>query len=324
VSPPRTPPAVELEPALQAFFPGSSKSMCRLRRELRSVLHCRGPIIVAGERGSGKDHAARVIHHLLAGSDAPFIQVDPGGDFPSLPGPGSAYTLHLAGGPLPGGPPPAIREALRLVTGKGRLIISLTTPPEDDGRRPILPAGVPHNCPMIHLPPLRHRREDLPLLMGQLCLLHQSDGPLRLEPADLHHLYTHSWPGNLGELWAWMEEKLAPARAEGREVNAAAKAPLGKFLDREIDAWVGHLLEQHSSRTAGVLKKVVEKVERCVLKAVLDRNGGRQVESARILGINRNTLAHKIKQHGLSAHSRHRTQTAEHEPVRRTTSRRRT
>ncbi len=316
---------MELEQVLQGFFPGNGRSVRRLRRELLSSLHRRSPIVIAGERGTGKDHTARIIHHLLTGPDTPFFKLTPGDALPTgpdCPPQEGRFTLYLDGGEEPfDGHERLIEEYLECVADRGHLILSLTTPFGDDECRPLLPSCLSDACPVVRLPSLRHRREDLPLLMGQLCLTHENIPSMCLELADLHFLYTHPWPGNLGELWSWMEGKVVSTRGDGGEPAASPRVALGKVMDREIDAWVGQLLE-HSTRTTGLLKKVVGKVERCVLKAVLDRSGGRQVESARILGINRNTLAHKIREHGLTAHSHRKAKQSEEEP-KRSSSRRR-
>ena len=80
---------------------------------------------------------------------------------------------------------------------------------------------------------------------------------------------------------------------------------LGKLLDREIDTWTG-LMMRGSARRMGLHKKMIARVEKSLIRAVLERTNGNQVESAAILGINRNTLARKIRDHGLLSVARRR------------------
>ncbi len=294
-----------MESLLLDLLPGISKGIRQARRELLSSSRHRLPTVITGEPGTGRDHAAALIHRLApaAGPGAAFVKIDMGDGRqwesldPDVAVPG---TYYLDGCRRLNREQKALvkRLARNLAKGGGKLILSLTVTPVEEGQTPPppLPQGEAFSC--ILLEPLRRRREDIPLLMSSLCRRHEQERALQLDACDMEYLYTHPWPRNLSELWEWMEVRLLCGREKPR-------SSLGKILDREIDEWVGAMIAG-PGRTSGLLKKMTGQVEKMVIRAVLTRTRGNQVESAARLGINRNTLAQKIKQHGLSAAARRR------------------
>jgi DNA-binding protein Fis len=74
--------------------------------------------------------------------------------------------------------------------------------------------------------------------------------------------------------------------------------PLGRVLQQEISAWIGPM--EYSRRLrSDVLERLVGEVEKIAIAAALEKTGYVQTETARFLGINRNTLARKMQRHGL-------------------------
>ncbi len=91
-----------------------------------------------------------------------------------------------------------------------------------------------------------------------------------------------------------------PGNPEGASgVNGEEEVvPLGRVLQQEISAWIGPM--EYSRRLrSDVLERLVGEVEKIAIAAALEKTGYVQTETARFLGINRNTLARKMQRHGL-------------------------
>ncbi|HEX7185286.1 MAG TPA: sigma-54 dependent transcriptional regulator [Thermoanaerobaculia bacterium] len=132
----------------------------------------------------------------------------------------------------------------------------------------------------IAVPPLRERREDIPLLAESLLrhLARDLGRPgLRLLPESLAALQSYSWPGNVRELRNVLER--AVLRAEGGEIR------------REDLRFAPALMAPEPSESALTL----EDIERRQIEKVLQEERGRVVNAARRLGVPRSTLYQKIK-----------------------------
>lgn len=293
-----------MEKILLSLLPGIGKSVCQLRRELINACHSSGPVVLYGEKGTGKDHAAGIIHRITGDSQTFFYKINLGveADRNRFKKPGNGgCTFYLDHCEAAGNADwTRIREMASSIPSGSRLILSLTTVPGEDGRCLLPPSSLPRKKRFVAMPPLRKRREDIPLLIRGLLEGEQLSGStLLLKPEDLEYLYSYHWPGNLFELKQWIEDRLGP---QGSETGSIRSGPggsyAGGFMDRHIDAWVGSL-DGSSTKVTGVLSKVTGQVEKSLIRAVLARTEGNQVEASAFLGINRNTLAKKIKNHGL-------------------------
>lgn len=79
--------------------------------------------------------------------------------------------------------------------------------------------------------------------------------------------------------------------------------PLGRILQQQIAAWVGPM-EINRRLRSDVFERLMGEVEKIVIGAALEKTGHVQTETARFLGINRNTLAKKMERHGLKRKER--------------------
>lgn len=156
------------------------------------------------------------------------------------------------------------------------------------------------NTISIHLPPLRERKNDLPLLAEHFLNIACVDGkePLRFSKEAMAILANYSWPGNVRELKG--------------VIDYAVTMATGKVLTPR--SFPGFLSETGASNagldpTAGVppsdpeprtdlLLPVVERAEKQHIQMVLSRSGTRS-EAIRRLGISRRTFYAKLKQYGL-------------------------
>jgi DNA-binding NtrC family response regulator len=136
----------------------------------------------------------------------------------------------------------------------------------------------------IQLPPLRERREDLPLLADRL--LHElarehGRRPRRLTRGATDRLALHAWPGNVAELKRVLEGMLVTARGRGPLDVSALPAPLrgAAAESRRLDVRVGMTLDE---------------AERALIEATLAHAGGDKPRAAAALGIGLRTLYRKL------------------------------
>jgi DNA-binding NtrC family response regulator len=141
----------------------------------------------------------------------------------------------------------------------------------------------------IVIPPLRERREDVPLLARTFLerLAHELDKEVSdLSEGALKVLLDHDWPGNVRELENAVERALITAR--------------GRVLTAEDFAFLGHGAAVRNGWAAPDNVPLAE-VEKQVIMATLRRTGGNIKEAAAGLGIDRSTLYDRLRQYGVSA-----------------------
>jgi DNA-binding NtrC family response regulator len=132
----------------------------------------------------------------------------------------------------------------------------------------------------IHVPALRERREDIPLLAAhflEVCAAHNKKDVSAFSTAALELLARHDWPGNVRELKNAIER--AVAYASGPLI---APDDLPPSLLRAAELPAGSGLREW--------KKALEPLEREFVEAALEENGGNVTRAAQALGIHRSTL----------------------------------
>jgi DNA-binding NtrC family response regulator len=143
------------------------------------------------------------------------------------------------------------------------------------------------NVIAITLPPLRERREDVPLLVEHFLATRQvGRTPFTVDPAALDALAHYDWPGNVRELANVIER--AQILAEG---NVITTDDLAENLVQSLPA---------SGRPAAAESPFdLEGVERRHVEDVLRQMGGNKVQAAKALGISRRALYRLIHKYGL-------------------------
>jgi two-component system nitrogen regulation response regulator GlnG len=165
------------------------------------------------------------------------------------------------------------------------------------------------NVVALHLPPLRERRRDIPLLVEHFLAKYAEDlGERGIAPEALDRLVGHEWAGNVRELENVIQRAMVMATAGvilpehlpigpvSAAASVAVDANLEDLIERKLMDCVRGLRERGS---ANLYDLVVALVEKPLLRAVLRETGGNQVRAAQILGINRNTLRKKLTEHGI-------------------------
>jgi DNA-binding NtrC family response regulator len=139
----------------------------------------------------------------------------------------------------------------------------------------------------ILLPPLRDRREDIPLLIDHFLEYLSVEMSRRVDgvsPEALNLLMKHDWPGNVRELRNVLERAVVVAKSPHLQADDLGLVPAGPRPD-VIDTSLS-----------------LEEVERRHVAAVLLNVGGNVTHAARVLAIDRVTLYSKIKKYGLKRH----------------------
>ena len=166
----------------------------------------------------------------------------------------------------------------------------------------------------IHLPPLRERREDIPVLVRHFAQhfwrRHQGAGRLqpRLAHETLEALVWYSWPGNVRELQNIIEHLMALAEP-AELVESSRLSFLSKATTRDrVSGQVGY-----ASRISHIAQAIdfqmpfrqakgtlVDQFEREYLSQAVARSGGNLSKAARTAGIDRTTLYRLMEKHSLS------------------------
>lgn len=156
----------------------------------------------------------------------------------------------------------------------------------------------------ITLPPLRMRKEDIPLLAQHFMLKHSRDNrteSLALHPDALKKMREYSWPGNIRELENVV--KRAIILTKGNVINpdllfegiekSSSHSPIGQ------DRLSNYLSETTSLSEGNVYKFVVDELERDLIKWALDKTNWNQAQAAKILGISRVMIHERIEKYDL-------------------------
>jgi DNA-binding NtrC family response regulator len=305
---------------------GKSKAMRGLFRLIRQVAHSQATILVFGESGTGKELVARSIHQHSPRRDRPFVAIDCGalpetlleselfghvrGSFTGAISNKKGLFEEAHGGTLlldeiggtslafqskllrvlqeneirPVGSSKSIRVDVRVIAATNRDLkaaVKEGTFREDlYYRLAVIP---------IVLPPLRERREDIPLLanhfVAKYCEKNRLE-PKRLSAKALKLLIDHPWPGNVRELENVIER--AVLTSPGREIDPGTLFPEPERREESPQAL------RQAIRTA---MEILEK--RKIIEAT-EKAGGIRAEAARILGISRATLYNKLKRYNLT------------------------
>jgi len=327
----RLPETAEIEPAPSSRIIGSHRSMIDMYKAVTRVAPLVVPVLILGESGSGKELVAQSIHELSERADGAFIAINCGaipdtlleGElFGSIRG---AYTDSRAdrrgalsradGGTLfldeigdisaafqvkllrflqdgqvtPLGAEKSHRVSVRLIAATHRDIKRLVA--EGVFREDLYYRMAGYE---IAVPPLRQRASDIPLLVdhfrrrvGKEMHRESIPGPSQ---AVLELFAAHPWPGNVRELEQVIRRTVIDS---GSLVDEQAAAQALRDIAPRADAQAKDAERDEAEPVDDLVS--LDEAERRHIVAVLKATCGNQTQAAFILGIERKTLARKIK-----------------------------
>ena len=300
---------------------GTTAAMRRIFSLIEDAARSDAAVMIHGESGTGKELVARAIHKLGPRSDKPFVKVDcvslnPNvleselfghvrGSFTGAERSRTGRFEAAQGGHVfldeIGDVPPAIQvKLLRVLEEKVIERVGENKPLPVDVRvitatnrdlRHLLQNGQFRedlfyriNVVPIHLPPLRERKQDIPLLVQTFVERQaaKTKKPLHgITPEAMSRLYQYHWPGNVRELRNAIEYAFVVCREDQIQPQHLPEA-----ITRS---------DQSFPSPAGP-------DQRAELIEALRQAGGNQSEAARILNISRMTVWKRMKKYGLNVH----------------------
>ena len=142
----------------------------------------------------------------------------------------------------------------------------------------------------IELPPLRARKDDIPLLVGHFLAKYSRQmgkDVTRLAPDALRSLYEYEWPGNVRELENLVQREVA--LCEGDSIQSFTFCP--KAVANLPPAAPGRLIPEGGI----VLEDELERIEREHLREALQRTGGNLMNAAKLLGMSYRSIRYRVK-----------------------------
>jgi two-component system nitrogen regulation response regulator GlnG len=327
----------------RAYLVAESPAMRAVVAAIETHAATDGPVLICGERGTGRELVARVLHLASRRRQGRFVAVrpsldagDPAGDDDELR---AKRALRAAqGGTL------LVKDVCD-VPALGQRTLRRAMRPADAGRRPdssgetydvrlVGSAGLELERAVaarilsrelydglavrrIDVPPLRQRACDIPSLVER-WVRHYADevgrGKLTVSTRAHERLVKYPWPGNVAELKDLVRRLVVDsdgARIDAADVDAvlprvAERVPLDElsFEDMVKSKLAGFLDRMDGYELHDLYENVIARVERPLFELVLARTGGNQVKAAAILGLNRNTLRKKLDSQGVTPRGR--------------------
>lgn len=329
------------------FFVAASPSMRKMRAQAELLAQTSAPVLISGENGSGKELAARLIHKLSVRSGFRFLKIN----CATLPG--DVQASELFGGNGNGRTKPGklelcqrgtlyVNEITEMPMGlQAKLLHVLQNGyflrPSSDSRIEMdvrILASTQVNLEQaiagrklredlyyrlsaftVHVPALRQRKEEIPLLLGHFMnqLARRYSLPARIFSAvALEACQQHSWPGNLRELEKFVKRYLVVG--DGTTSMGAPEA------DADMAFWNAYLPQteeksgprfdstETSSPISG-LKSLVQSVkgeaERNAITTALEQARWNRKAAARLLKVSYRTLLYKIEQYHMTPPAGH-------------------
>jgi len=154
------------------------------------------------------------------------------------------------------------------------------------------------NVVAVHLPPLRERLSDIPMLVDSLLERHAPGENVQLTAAAMKLLMRYDWPGNVRELENCINRALTLGDRRQIDVNdlppalTASNGPDSTAASHEWNA-------DHEDATAAT---GLDQLERLTIQRVFEQVGGDITLASKMLGISRATVYRKLKRYQISLH----------------------
>jgi len=303
---------------------GTSRSWLHMLRLAETVAPTESTVLIQGESGTGKEVVARYIHELSARSEGPFQSINCGalpeglleselfghvrGSFTGAvrdkeglftAAAGGTFFLDEIGETTPATQVKLLRvlqhrevvpvgatEALPIDT---RLVAATNRDLEEEMRTGRFRSDLFYrlNVIALQLPPLRERRDDIPLLVEHFLEragAQRGGAAKQLTPAAVDALAAYSWPGNVRELEHALEHAVILSSGDTIDVTALPE----RVTTRRPEPLVADRAPANPT---------LDTVERAYITWVLQREGGNKSRAAEVLGIDPSTLYRKLSRY---------------------------
>jgi len=307
---------------------GSSVGMQDVLRMISRLKDTRTPVLISGESGTGKELVARAIHFRGAMAQTPFVAVDCGSLVPTLmeselfgyekgaftgatrskaglfaaANGGSIFLDEIGEIPLemqakllrvlqekevrPVGSNEKINIDVRVIAATNR---DLEAAYRDGTFRKDLYFRL--NVVTVHLPPLRERRSDIPVLVHYFLNRYAPTAHVQVTPGAMKSLLQYEWPGNVREL----ENCIARALTLGdQELIDVQDLPPAIRTEQTTGSNMG------TQDAASLSTTALAEMEKMTILRVFEQAHGDKALAGKMLGISRATLYRKLKRYNIA------------------------
>jgi len=327
---------------------GSSAKIQEVLRVASRLKDTRTSVLISGESGTGKELIARAIHFRGAFANRPFVAVDCGSLVPTLieselfgyekgaftgalkskqglfqsADTGSVFLDEIGELPLelqakllrvlqekevrPVGSNQRVKVDVRVIAATNR---DLEAAYKNGTFRKDLYFRL--NVVTLHVPALRERRSDIPVLVNWFCERYAPGADLRVSNTAMKALMNYDWPGNVRELENCVERAVAlgdgtlidlgdlpPAIAA---MNPPVPRPAAESRELVSDLHAAAELSSGAASASTPLSTTdLEDIERATIQRVFEQVKGDKALAGRMLGISRATLYRKLKRYNIT------------------------
>jgi two-component system response regulator AtoC len=305
---------------------GASAKIQDVLRMISRLKDTRTPVLITGESGTGKELVARAIHFRGSFASRPFVAVDCGSLVPTLieselfgyekgaftgatrskPGlfqsasGGTIFLDEIGELPLemqakllrvlqekevrPVGSNQKVKVDVRVIAATNR---DLETEYQQGAFRKDLYFRL--NVVTVHLPSLRERRSDIPMLVHWFLDRHDGGDSIQVTHSAMKCLLQYDWPGNVRELENCVER--AMALGDGQSLDLLDLPP--SIASSSSGVEMGATIPSGPSSTD------LEDIERATIQRVFEQVKGDKILAGKMLGISRATLYRKLKRYNI-------------------------
>src|SRR5213595_3066166 len=306
---------------------GSAANLQDVIRMISRLKDTRTPVLISGESGTGKELAARAIHFRGSMAKTPFVAVDCGSLVPTLieselfgyekgaftgavrsktglfqsANGGTIFLDEIGELPLemqakllrvvqekevrPVGSNQKVRVDVRVIAATNR---DLEAAYRNGTFRKDLYFRL--NVVTVHLPSLRERRSDIPMLVHWFLERLAPGDSIQVTSAAMNALLQYDWPGNVRELENCMER--AVALGDRRRIDMGDLPPSLISGSQALDSVA-------DSPSSSLSSTDLEDIERATIQRVFEQVKGDKALAGRMLGISRATLYRKLKRYNI-------------------------
>jgi DNA-binding NtrC family response regulator len=306
---------------------GSAANIQDVLRMVSRLKDTRTPVLISGESGTGKELVARAIHFRGSMAQTPFVAVDCGSLVPTLmeselfgyekgaftgalkskhglfqsANGGTIFLDEIGELPLemqakllrvlqekevrPVGSNEKVNVDVRVIAATNR---DLEAAYRDGTFRKDLYFRL--NVVTVHLPPLRDRRSDIPVLVHHFLDRYARGAHIQVTPAAMKSLLNYDWPGNVRELENCVARAVTLGDGKTIDVSDLPPAIRSEQPDAAISA---------SQSAASLSTTALAEMERMTILRVFEQAHGDKALAGKMLGISRATLYRKLKRYNI-------------------------